>query len=142
MLGILLVPVTVSTSCQSRALRSSFCPILVRELTSNSYSTGIPVQQATVGGVKHTPIVYSSLFPLPVKGAFPIYVTSNDTTISDDACDPLPASTPDLSSHLVIIRRGKCTFVSLEGCTRLEDAENEHRYKSWRMWQLRGVKSN
>ncbi|KAF8694321.1 hypothetical protein AX14_002085, partial [Amanita brunnescens Koide BX004] len=36
-------------------------------------NTVIPVQQATVSGVAHTPIVYSSLFPLPVKGAFPIY---------------------------------------------------------------------
>lgn len=103
---------------------------LVGELTSGSCSTVIPVQQVTVGGVKHTPIVYSSLFPLPVKGALPIYATSNDTTISDDACDPLPASTPDLSSYLVIIRRGTCTFVSPGDCTRLEDTENEYRYKS------------
>jgi hypothetical protein len=115
---------------------------LVDELTSNSYSTVIRVQQATVGGAKHSPIVYSSLFPLPVKGAFPIYATSNDTTISDDACNPLPASTPDLSSHLVIIRRGTCTFVSLGCCARLEDTKNEYRYKSWRTWQLRGGKSH
>ena len=72
------------------------------------------VQQATVGGVQHAPIVYSSLVPLPVNGAFPIYATSNDTTIIDDACNSLPDSTPNLSSFLVIIRRGMCALVSLK----------------------------
>ncbi|KAK2464348.1 hypothetical protein APHAL10511_003805 [Amanita phalloides] len=74
-------------------------------------NTAISVQQAIVAGVQHNPIVYSSLSPLPVRGALPIYATSNDTTITNDACNPLPSSTPDLSAYLVIIRRGTCTFV-------------------------------
>ena len=85
-----------------------------------SSSTVIPVQQAIVGGMQHAPIVYSSLVPLSVNGALPIYATSKDTTIIDDACDALPDSTPNLSAFLVIIRRGTCTFVSqVGGCTAL-----------------------
>ena len=80
-----------------------------------SSSKVIPLQQSIVGGVQHAPIVYSSLVPLPVNGAFPIYATSNDTTIIDDACNALPDSTPNLSSFLVIIRRGTCALVSQVG---------------------------
>lgn len=81
-------------------------------LTDLSFSTIIPLQNATVHGVQHDPITYFSTFPLPVNGSLPIFATSNDTTVVDDACNPLPASTPDLSKFLVIIRRGTCTFVS------------------------------
>ena len=52
-----------------------------------------------------------NLFPLPINGSLPIFAVSNDTTVVDDACNPLPASTPDLSGFLVIIRRGTCNFV-------------------------------
>lgn len=45
-------------------------------------------------------------------GPLPIYATSNDTTIMDDACYPLPDNTPDLSDFVVIVRRGTCPFVS------------------------------
>lgn len=74
-------------------------------------NTVIPLQNATVGGVQHNPITYFSTFPLPVEGALPIFATSNSTTVADDACNPLPDDTPDLSDKLVIIRRGTCTFV-------------------------------
>ncbi|KAJ7253644.1 peptidase S8/S53 domain-containing protein [Mycena rebaudengoi] len=49
-------------------------------------------------------------FPLPVTEALPIYATSKDTTIVDDACNPLSASTPDLSKFVVLVRRGTCAF--------------------------------
>jgi hypothetical protein len=74
-------------------------------------STVTPGQRATVGGVQHDPIVYASLLPLPVNDSLPIYATSNDTTVVDDACDPLPETTPDLSDKVVIIRRGTCPLV-------------------------------
>jgi hypothetical protein len=38
-----------------------------------------------------------------------------DVTVPNDACNPLPESTPDLGGHLVIIRRGTCTFVQKLG---------------------------
>jgi hypothetical protein len=63
-----------------------------------------------VNGAEHDPIPYFELFPFPITDALPIYATSNDTTVVDDACDPLPDTIPDLSGFLVIVRRGTCTF--------------------------------
>ncbi|OCH84198.1 subtilisin-like protease [Obba rivulosa] len=71
----------------------------------------IPLQNVTVHGVVHDPITYFSTFPLVVNGTLPIFATSTDTTVVDDACDPLPDDTPDLSQFVVIVRRGTCTFV-------------------------------
>ncbi|KAF8521827.1 subtilisin-like protease [Gautieria morchelliformis] len=74
-------------------------------------NTFVPVQNATTSDATHPTIPYMSVNPLPVNGSLPIFVVSNDTTVVDDACNPLPAGTPDLSAFLVIIRRGTCTFV-------------------------------
>ncbi|PPR04383.1 hypothetical protein CVT26_004221 [Gymnopilus dilepis] len=74
-------------------------------------NTVIPLQNATIHGVQHDPITYFDTFPLPITQTLPIFATSNDTTIVDDACDPLPDDTPDLSKFLVVVRRGTCTFV-------------------------------
>ncbi|KAH9464237.1 hypothetical protein Pst134EB_003769 [Puccinia striiformis f. sp. tritici] len=54
-------------------------------------------------------IPYRSAVPFP-SGNFPAYFTSNSTDVQDDACKPLPESTPDLSKYVVIIRRGTCYF--------------------------------
>ncbi|KAH7103016.1 subtilisin-like protein [Auriculariales sp. MPI-PUGE-AT-0066] len=51
-----------------------------------------------------------SLDPLPVDGALPVYATSKDSTVVDDACNPLPDSTPDLSGYVTLVRRGTCNF--------------------------------
>ncbi|KAI0081943.1 subtilisin-like protease [Panus rudis PR-1116 ss-1] len=74
-------------------------------------NTVIPLQNATVHGVQHDPITYFATFPLAINDTLPIFATSTDTTVVDDACNPLPDNTPDLSKFLVIIRRGTCTFV-------------------------------
>ena len=94
----------------------------MREILTEPYSTVIPLQNATVGGVQHNPITYFATFPLNITGSLPIFATSTDTTVVDDACNPLPDSTPDLSKFLVVVRRGTCTFVSQSkrpflGCT-------------------------
>ncbi len=70
----------------------------------------IPLQNATVGGVQHDPITYFDTFPLPVKGALPVFAISNSTTVPDDACNPLPDATPNLSDKVTLIRRGTCSF--------------------------------
>ncbi|KAG5639025.1 hypothetical protein H0H81_007638 [Sphagnurus paluster] len=75
-------------------------------------NTVVPLQTANVAGVEHGPIIYFQTFPLKLAGSYPIYVLSKDTTIPNDACDPLPESTPDLSKYVVIVRRGTCTFVT------------------------------
>lgn len=47
--------------------------------------------------------------PSDVKD-WPIYPLTLDTGITDDACNPLPAGTPDLSNKVVLVRRGGCNF--------------------------------
>ncbi|KAJ7091118.1 peptidase S8/S53 domain-containing protein [Mycena epipterygia] len=69
-----------------------------------------PIQNATVQGVAHNPIPYFLALPLNVTGALPIYATSTNISQIDDACNPLPDSTPDLSPYLVVVRRGTCLF--------------------------------
>lgn len=76
-------------------------------------NTVIPLQNATVHGVAHDPITYFATFPLPINGTLPVFATSNDTAVVDDACNALPDSTPDLSGSVVVVRRGTCTFVRL-----------------------------
>ncbi|KAG9220554.1 hypothetical protein CCMSSC00406_0004010 [Pleurotus cornucopiae] len=74
-------------------------------------NTVVPLQTAQVHGVTHDPIIYQDTFPLPINDTRPIFATSTDVTVVDDACNPLPDSTPDLSGFVVIVRRGTCTFV-------------------------------
>ncbi|KAJ2929699.1 hypothetical protein H1R20_g7387, partial [Candolleomyces eurysporus] len=74
-------------------------------------NTVLSVQEAIVSGVDHAPIPYFSFRTLPIEGELPIYALTQDTTIPNDACAPLPDDTPDLSPYLVIVRRGTCTFV-------------------------------
>lgn len=42
--------------------------------------------------------------------SLPLFATSFNTSNPTDACSPLPANTPDLSGHIVLIRRGTCAF--------------------------------
>ncbi|KAG6277517.1 hypothetical protein E4U47_007115 [Claviceps purpurea] len=42
--------------------------------------------------------------------SMPLYATSLDSGVTDDACKPLPANTPDLSKYIALIRRGGCDF--------------------------------
>lgn len=72
-------------------------------------NTVTPVQYAKVSD--HSDIVYYSLKPLNFSEALPIWPTSR-TVVDDDACNPLPDDTPDLSGYTVLIRRGSCPFVS------------------------------
>ncbi|KAG8979396.1 hypothetical protein FRC05_008381 [Tulasnella sp. 425] len=60
----------------------------------------------------HAPIAYNSFLPLNVNGSLPIYATSTDTNIADDACNPLPDTTPNLSGYVVVVRRGTCAFTN------------------------------
>ncbi|PHH78656.1 hypothetical protein CDD82_2918 [Ophiocordyceps australis] len=42
----------------------------------------------------------------------PLFATSLDASIKDDACSPLPDSTPNLANKIVLVRRGSCNFVN------------------------------
>ncbi|KAJ6446583.1 minor extracellular protease vpr [Purpureocillium lavendulum] len=41
----------------------------------------------------------------------PVYATSHDVAVRNDACEPLPDSTPDLRQSVVLIRNGGCRAV-------------------------------
>ena len=56
------------------------------------------------------PIGYTSFQPFQWP-TLPIYALSTDVTLQDDACNPLPESTPNLGGYLLIIRRGTCTLM-------------------------------
>ncbi|PPQ71285.1 hypothetical protein CVT24_012339 [Panaeolus cyanescens] len=75
----------------------------------------IPLQNATVHGVERNPVTYFSADPWPVLETLPVYAVSTDITVPDDACNPLPDSTPDLSGYIVVIRRGTCPFTQKIG---------------------------
>ena len=40
----------------------------------------------------------------------PLYATSLDSSVADDACNPLPDSTPDLSGYIVLVKRGSVSL--------------------------------
>ncbi|KAI0051204.1 subtilisin-like protease [Auriscalpium vulgare] len=73
-------------------------------------NTYLQLQTASVQGVQHDPIPYHQLWSLGISGEFPIYATSTNTSVVDDACGPLPDSTPDLSDYVTIVRAGSCTL--------------------------------
>ncbi|KAI0049852.1 subtilisin-like protease [Auriscalpium vulgare] len=75
--------------------------------TDNTY---LELQTASVQGVQHDPIPYYLLWSLGIPGEFPIYATSTNISVADDACAPLPDSTPDLSNYVTIVRAGSCSF--------------------------------
>ncbi|KZW03553.1 subtilisin-like protease [Exidia glandulosa HHB12029] len=73
-------------------------------------NTAAPAQKALVSGVDRKQVVYFGLAPLPIAGSHPVYATSLNTSVTYDACDPLPDDTPNLSNYIVLIRRGECAL--------------------------------
>ncbi|KAK1756459.1 peptidase S8/S53 domain-containing protein [Echria macrotheca] len=41
---------------------------------------------------------------------YPLWAVNYDTSDPSGGCDPYPDSTPDLTNHIVLVRRGNCTF--------------------------------
>ncbi|KAL5634053.1 hypothetical protein ACGC1H_006028 [Rhizoctonia solani] len=73
-------------------------------------NTIIYQQNATASNGRN--ISYQSIDALDIPDNLQLYATSADVNATADACEPLPASTPDLSNRLVIIRRGTCLFTT------------------------------
>lgn len=67
----------------------------------------------SIGSTSNTSSEFGWAAGYPAFGnvSLPLWATSNDSTTAADACDALPADTPDLSGYVVLIRRGTCTFV-------------------------------
>lgn len=70
----------------------------------------LPAYHALLTGGGSGLIPYSSPAPLVFPAASRIYFTSTNPNLSGDACSALPASTPNLSDKVVIVRRGGCDF--------------------------------
>ena len=70
----------------------------------------LPAYQALLTGGGSGLIPYSSPAPLVFPAPSRIYFTSTNPNLSGDACSALPASTPNLSDKVVIVRRGGCDF--------------------------------
>ncbi|GAA5967711.1 hypothetical protein JCM11641_005742 [Rhodosporidiobolus odoratus] len=68
-----------------------------------------PAYNATLLG--RDPLPYTSPTPLSnLTGSYGLYFTSPNTSVKNDACTKLPASTPDLSNRVVVVQRGTCDF--------------------------------
>ena len=67
-----------------------------------------------VNGVEEADFPYLSATAAGDFGTtnLPLYAITLDTTITNDACSALDPSTPDLSSYVVLVWRGSCTFSS------------------------------
>ncbi|PFH47296.1 hypothetical protein AMATHDRAFT_198228 [Amanita thiersii Skay4041] len=77
---------------------------------ANAFNTVIISRNALLNGSKVASIPYIHPVPLPDSGPLPIFATSTDTTIANDACNPLPVNTPNLSSAVVVVRMGGCSL--------------------------------
>jgi hypothetical protein len=67
-----------------------------------------------VNGVEEADFPYLSATAAGDFGTtnLPLYAITLDTTITSNACSALDPSTPGLSSYVVLVRRGSCTFSS------------------------------
>lgn len=72
--------------------------------------TGYEAKVNNVPGLTSITVLTSRPFTL-VNPTLPLYSVST-TPVMDDACSPLPDSTPDLSDRVVLVFRGTCTFVT------------------------------
>lgn len=66
----------------------------------------------SVDSGKPVDFLYTPGTPSLQSVSMPLYATSFDTTIANDACSPLPDNTPDLSKYIVLVRRGTCLFAA------------------------------
>jgi hypothetical protein len=82
--------------------------------TETFYAYNAKVKYSNSTAALDVPYLAPQLKAFAVNGSIPVYATSLDLTIADDACQPLPEDTPDLSKYLVLIRRGTCTFATKE----------------------------
>ncbi|TFK18825.1 subtilisin-like protein [Coprinopsis marcescibilis] len=94
---LIIVDCQGSIGCWFAASPSSGINVISVGGVENFSSSVFPLRTAKLQGTDQLSVIYFSFIPLPIAGEWPIYVTSNDTTIIDDACDPLPEDTPDLS---------------------------------------------
>ncbi|KZO98791.1 subtilisin-like protease [Calocera viscosa TUFC12733] len=69
----------------------------------------IPAQNFTLSD-GYGPVSYYQAVPFAIDHPIPIYPTSLNTSATDDACSPLPDSTPDLSGYVTLINANGCSL--------------------------------
>jgi len=90
------------------AVASVVNTLVPQNLTVSSYTVGSADNTTTEDfawqvGFRNTSI--------PWAGTYALYATSHDSNVANDACEPLPADTPDLSNYVVLVRLGSgCTY--------------------------------
>ncbi|KAK0368877.1 serine endopeptidase [Colletotrichum limetticola] len=55
-------------------------------------------------------LVSRSVISSRLTSTLPLWAVNFDTSDPANGCDVFPETTPDLSGHIVLIRRGTCTF--------------------------------
>ncbi|CAE6450001.1 unnamed protein product [Rhizoctonia solani] len=71
-------------------------------------STFVTIQNATTSAGRNIPYFLGT--PLTNATNLPLYATSSNVSIANDACAALPSTTPNLANSVVIIRRGGCAL--------------------------------
>ncbi|PNH33502.1 hypothetical protein BJF96_g3219 [Verticillium dahliae] len=82
---------------------ASFDNVVIPQLLTESTYSIDDDGEVTFGWHEGAPAAWADV-------ELPLYATSLDAELFDDACDPLPSDTPDLSNRIVLIRRGTCTY--------------------------------
>ncbi|PNH73707.1 hypothetical protein VD0001_g3848 [Verticillium dahliae] len=82
---------------------ASFDNVVIPQLLTESTYSIDDDGEVTFGWHEGAPAAWADV-------ELPLYATSLDAGLFDDACDPLPSDTPDLSNRIVLIRCGTCTY--------------------------------
>lgn len=96
--------------------------LVPQNLTVSSYTVDSPAGNTTdfgwQVGFRNASILWA--------GTFPLYATSRIANATNDACQPLPADTPDLSNSVVLVRIS-------EACQPLTQADLVYQYNGTRI---------
>ncbi|KAL5632826.1 hypothetical protein ACGC1H_005690 [Rhizoctonia solani] len=71
-------------------------------------SNFVTIQNATTSAGRKIPYFLGT--PLTNAADLPLYTTSSNVSVANDACTALPATTPNLAGSVVVIRRGGCAL--------------------------------
>lgn len=78
-------------------------------LVRASFATGTQDSNSNASAPAEEPFGWEPGTPAFGNVSLPLYAVSNSTSVEDDACNPLPDGTPDLSEYVVLVRQGYCS---------------------------------
>ncbi|KAF4456674.1 putative subtilisin-like serine protease [Fusarium austroafricanum] len=95
---------TAATGNKVMAIASYDNSDYVSLLNISHYTVDNSSKKTGFGSTAGTPAAWANV-------TLPLWAPSLDTSVANGGCDPYPSGTPDLSGHIVLVRRGSCTFV-------------------------------